>query len=89
MRAPVNAPQRPIAVGSIVAYEGYQWLVVERHEEPGLPGKGPGVTLKLEREEQVKASTPYGRPQRYKMAKKTARISERRVLLVAEQTTLF
>lgn len=80
---------RPIDRGDIVLYQGDQWTVASRHEEPGLPGRGPAAELRLERDELVPAETPFGRRQRWKRIRHSKRVAEGRVRLVASQVAMF
>lgn len=81
--------RRPTAPGDIVMYEGFQWTVLSRSEEPGLEGRGPAATLHLEREEKKAAPTPYGQRQKYKTVKLHVRVAEGRTRLLASQASMF
>jgi hypothetical protein len=89
MAARARAQREPIRVGDIVRYRG------PRDEEPhawdviGRGMKGDTPTLALARDEQRKAATPYGKPQRYKRVRVTAEAPEGRCILVARQQPMF
>lgn len=71
------------SVGDVIRFERVQWQVAQRLELEDQ------VDLILERMAEVKASTPYGQPQRYKRQRITKRVNARRVQLVASQATMF
>lgn len=81
-------PPEPIGVGDIVLYEGHSWEVLVRtvSDETTTP---PTVQLRLTRREEQKASTPYGKPQRYKTVPVFRLADARRCRLVAHQEGLF
>jgi hypothetical protein len=72
----------------VVEYAGHQWEVLVRtvSDETTAP---PTVQLRLTRREEQKASTPYGKPQRYKTVPVYCLADARRCRLVAHQEGLF
>lgn len=76
------------AAGDIVLFEGHTWDVLSATTLGNDPER-PTVQLRLTRQSRAEASTPYGRPQRYKTVTLTRLAAAGRCRLVARQAGLF